>query len=800
MTTSSGSGSVRSGPLALLLGLFSNVWLGVFLMTVMFVYSWIGSAGLPIYVGGYPWQIDAWVFEQMRQWPGLEMTEYEWFNWWPFNLLIGLICANITVTTLRRIKLNAINLGVWMIHTGILVLCLGSYMYFSTKVEGDSPVLRRRVVATVPGGATVDFPAVPNASARAMGEHGMYSFFVSGVDPHWTLLSGPNKGQTAFAVQVTVDGPDDSRFMRQLIVNEPDATQDSIFSDGSDGGPPLQRAIKVLGRPLVDEQLQLSLSYAPQEWFYLANWVEKSWALYLREQGSGPWIQRPVDGLPLYNDYVGSLEEVWPPEGERLPARPLDVVVPPSEPGDPLPGVSLHIKSYLRYAHMEQRWVAGGSLNPTATVRLEDRFGEPSEYDLVAFDPNQSTLGRGFLAMRWARTEDERLTVAAGSDPILHVSVPGVPGELTHVIDALSIQDPDAPFIDVPGSAYSFRVQFMEKLDEPGLPGSIASVELRQGERRWRRFVSEDERFIRDVDAGDESLTPTETLTLDEGIVIHFHAPSPSAALTLVGGPGADELGLVMAMGSSQDGSYLPLALGETISLGGGESFSVQRFAAHGDLQTRPAVVPRRYRNRQAKEANARVRVQFDVAGELHDKWVSFHQYPIEGPGETMRRYWYQPTQVRLSDGRVIELLLSRERLPLPDPVVLDDFVIASHVGGFTGRTSSILNWTSSVRFGDGADGWGEAMEVSVNAPSEHAGLWYFQAQWDPPTGPMSPGDPGSEGLNYTVLGVGNRVGVGVQLLGSCIAVLGMLYAFYVKPILIKRRRRSAAAGAEVAA
>jgi hypothetical protein len=43
--------------------------------------------------------------------------------------------------------------------------------------------------------------------------------------------------------------------------------------------------------------------------------------------------------------------------------------------------------------------------------------------------------------------------------------------------------------------------------------------------------------------------------------------------------------------------------------------------------------------------------------------------------------------------------------------------------------------------------------------------------------------------MAFTGLGVGNRQGVVTQLLGCCLAVVGMIYAFYIKPI-IKRRRR----------
>jgi hypothetical protein len=91
---------------------------------------------------------------------------------------------------------------------------------------------------------------------------------------------------------------------------------------------------------------------------------------------------------------------------------------------------------------------------------------------------------------------------------------------------------------------------------------------------------------------------------------------------------------------------------------------------------------------------------------------------------------------------------------------------------------------------GGEAGAWGDTVDVSVNNPVEHDGLWYFQAQWDPPDSRPREGEVMSAGLNYTVLGVGNREGVYTQLLGCCIAVAGMIYAFYVKP-MIKRRRQA---------
>ena len=79
--------------------------------------------------------------------------------------------------------------------------------------------------------------------------------------------------------------------------------------------------------------------------------------------------------------------------------------------------------------------------------------------------------------------------------------------------------------------------------------------------------------------------------------------------------------------------------------------------------------------------------------------------------------------------------------------------------------------------------------DVSVNDPSERNGYWYFQSQWDPPER-ATENSPAVAGLNYTILGVGNRNGVWTMLAGSVLSVIGMIYAFYVKP-MIKRRRAS---------
>lgn len=120
--------------------------------------------------------------------------------------------------------------------------------------------------------------------------------------------------------------------------------------------------------------------------------------------------------------------------------------------------------------------------------------------------------------------------------------------------------------------------------------------------------------------------------------------------------------------------------------------------------------------------------------------------------------------------------------MDLPAPVILEDFELLTHVGGFSGSAASVRDWVSHVAFQRDGE-FSEKRTVAVNNPKPFGGYWYFQSFWDAPNQQRQ-----TTGLTFTGLGVGNRHGVVLQLIGSAISVAGMIYAFYFKPI-IKRRR-----------
>ncbi len=114
--------------------------------------------------------------------------------------------------------------------------------------------------------------------------------------------------------------------------------------------------------------------------------------------------------------------------------------------------------------------------------------------------------------------------------------------------------------------------------------------------------------------------------------------------------------------------------------------------------------------------------------------------------------------------------------------MALDDFTLLTHQGGLIGTNSNVRNYVSQLRFAEASGGWSDPANMSLNEPATRDGWWFFQSTWDPPA-------RGYAGMNYTGIGVGNRNGVHIQLAGVIIAVTGMLFTFYVKPIIIRRRR-----------
>jgi hypothetical protein len=508
-------------------------------------------------------------------------------------------------------------------------------------------------------------------------------------------------------------------------------------------------------------------------------------------------VERRVSGLPLYNDYISDRAHVFEaPGAPPLPIDPIDVAVPATDPKDPFPDVTFKLTGYLRYAQTRPRLVAGASsspLNPMATVKMTGPDGEDAAFTLAAFDPASGNESEGMLRLRWAPDEAsfERMIVP----PQLAIRIPQA-GIDTRV----SLRDVNEPESDGQpawralggeGTPWAWRlIAVQEDLPVGARAASVAVVEFRTPKGTIRRWVFDDAALTRDVPGdGADAMHGGGPVPPDASIDATFAPGSGRALVTLIAGPEPDRLRLVSSVLPGEP-RVQPVTVGQPLTLPAGITMRVSSFDARAVVETRPFVVPKSQRVRDARELFAQVRLQ---APDGRGQWLEYTPYPFDDQRFAFRRHPYRPMTLALGDGRQVEVLFSRQRLPLPEPVALETFELATHIGGYTGDATTIRDYTSMLRFQEGATGsWTSPVQVSVNDPIERKGLWYFQAQWDPPDGARFEGDRASMGLNYTVLGVGNREGVYIQLAGCALATIGMIYAFYVKPRSLRRRSRSA--------
>jgi hypothetical protein len=303
-------------------------------------------------------------------------------------------------------------------------------------------------------------------------------------------------------------------------------------------------------------------------------------------------------------------------------------------------------------------------------------------------------------------------------------------------------------------------------------------VEIKTPEGVFRRWVCDNPEFTRDMSGGAADPHNVEASTPDPRIITTY--TPQSAPLIFAGHPA----GLQFIFNGSQ-GRQLSRAVsvGEVVDVLPGFSLRVNTFIPDATAETKPYIVPRSNRDSNAREAFAMIRLEVDNGRDTQTEWLPFNQYVFPDENYSYQgRFGFMPQTFRMADGSMVEVLFSRKRMPLPNAISMEDFELDTHVGGYTGSVNTIRNYISRLRFYDNGN-WTEPTPIAVNQPTEYGGFWYFQSTWDKP-----PAQDASAGMNYTGLGIGNREGVYTQLAGCCIAVIGMIFAFYVKPVMKRRR------------
>ncbi|MEO1583027.1 MAG: hypothetical protein AAFR96_00460 [Planctomycetota bacterium] len=108
------------------------------------IYAWpalhfdpVTGAGLRL----FPAFVETYQNTTLRRLPMFEMTELEFYSWWPMRLLLAIFVINMVVATIRRIEFKFVNIGVLTVHTGIVLIAVGSIYYQAFKREGDTILL-----------------------------------------------------------------------------------------------------------------------------------------------------------------------------------------------------------------------------------------------------------------------------------------------------------------------------------------------------------------------------------------------------------------------------------------------------------------------------------------------------------------------------------------------------------------------------------------------------------------------------------------------------------------------------------
>lgn len=146
---------------------------------------------------------------------------------------------------------------------------------------------------------------------------------------------------------------------------------------------------------------------------------------------------------------------------------------------------------------------------------------------------------------------------------------------------------------------------------------------------------------------------------------------------------------------------------------------------------------------------------------------------------------WDGPVVEIADTGHTLQLQLGNYVELLPAKLTLEKFELVPYAGG-DGSTGPFRDFKSTVTVEDLAGGGSETAVAHMNNPIYFAGgRWlFFQSAWDP------------NGQRWTILGVGTRPAVNMMTLGCVMIVFGVIYAFYLKPVIIRRMKQKALAEA----
>jgi len=724
-----------------LIRLFGSVRFGIALMAIILVYASLASA-LP----------------QVRG--ALEMTEMQIFRHWIFVALCVLLAISLTVATITRIKFNWINAGVLTVHTGLLLLIGGSIYYFGTKIEGDV-VLRSPRVEVV---------------ANISGDERVIAAILADTESTWQTFMPAFGGDVSLSV--TSAEHDDTGALQRCAIEA---------RMGNGAVQPIELTANGEAASLDGDRLQARLvAYPAVDQFY----DNETPTLYVREAGSSEAVDLPVHGLPIYRErYLDEGYDLQDRDGDvvpskrssphvalagfEIPTKGLEHWCLPIKLSDERLPFDMTITGFVPYIADMKKVAVGGGNEDNPAINLELSAGGMSRvFSLFANSPKDSLIPSSIpIEFRVVDSVAEREALFANlvGPHELTVEVKEPPAKKTFAIRAGDV-------LPIDGTSYQLTIKNVMPswpLMTPGFENAVspmASVDVTNGELNYNRTVIQ--RFPHLSQDIDEAGVRHREGPYDPNLVLNYRS-SANGWMMVVAVP--DEpamLGVFDATGRVHR-FELPVGQTQTITVGLTQlDLRLADYFPKGRYMQTPVIEPlERRRPNIAARSMSSIRIAFTGRGELdgwqESRWCLFSQYPHVDA---------RPMSFATPDGRNWELIYSR----LAHDLGVDIAARKLSVTYFPGR-QNVESWRSDFVVMDGPNAEPNPGMVYTNETCK-AGAWtLFQS------------GAAKDNWSYTILGVGNRNGIIPMVLGCVLITIGCWYAFYVKPILKKRRQTAAA-------
>lgn len=706
----------------------------------------------------------------VRRLPGLEMSELEFYGWWPLRVVLLLFVVNMIVATVRRIEFNFKNLGVLTVHTGIVTIALGSVYYNGLKQEGDT-ILR----AGPPDEKTGVLSQGP--AQRYFYDNTRVSLYVRQTAP-----------QFREAEQRPLSGVPRYNDYNLAAVAGESAWDTAKVKRPWETGEARELSVPVIASPLgrVDPDIGLRLV---------------GYASYA--EGRRDWIR--VDPK--------TMTALAP--GERL--RPLRMVELISEVPDDegkLPDGPVFVYTLAPTAPKER-----SSVHPMLAV----------EYTLGGGGPAKGAGSGGMPETRW---RDLAEPLPPNSLHGLVIEVPTATGVVRRVA---GVRAGDRIEFEAAGGKWVVEVSQIEA--EPPFPiitegyreasSSVAILKITPPEgssvgggttfERWvyHRFPEISQDLLGELnDRGMPKRTDADPgirvgLIEADRLNVYFDEPAEGVLRAIVREPGGN-----VSVFERVDGDIIKDVVPKI-------SMRVGARWEHAIEVERPVPVPETQREREAigTHEKAMLAVEVSVPGEgggpgwRQVMWLPFTRYMSLG-GDVSR-------VVNLPDGRRLELAWGRQQRRFPGfELRLSDFemIAYDHRGSprdYQSRVQVSPTGAADVNAEFSAYEHVTKLNEPLRAPfmwDEQRGLasnvagslargispLHFklsQAGWDRNTWEQTQkmadaGEIAKPYVTFTILGVGNNPGIHIIALGGVLMGVGIPWAFYLKPWLVRREKR----------